>query len=105
MKNLKDQIGQMFDNLQSNVSPVGKRTIEVDAQSIVVVLSCNSLGDLDGALDVITVEPEFNVREAARIMADLNIKRLLVAGPEGELIGIFTSSDLTEIIAKSPLEF
>jgi CBS domain-containing protein len=53
---------------------------------------------------LITIKPEFHLREAARIMAELHIKRLLVMENE-KLVGIFTASDLADIISKAPLNF
>ncbi len=54
---------------------------------------------------LITIGPNYHVREAARIMSDMNIKRLLVVEPDAGLVGIFTASDLARVIARSPLEF
>jgi CBS domain-containing protein len=53
---------------------------------------------------LITISPEYSVRESARIMADLKIKRLVVTEND-EVKGIFTASDLARVIARSPLEF
>ncbi|MDD4898647.1 MAG: CBS domain-containing protein [Methanocellales archaeon] len=52
---------------------------------------------------IVTINPDFNIREAARIMADLKIKRLLVMKDE-KIIGIFTAADLADFIARSSLE-
>ena len=54
---------------------------------------------------LVTVGPQFSIREATRIMAEMKIKRLLVLEPDDGLVGIFTASDLAEVIAGSPLEF
>ena len=69
---------------------------------------------LEGSLDdevgkycsspLITVSPDYSLREAARIMADMKIKRLVVIEND-EVVGIFTASDLAKAIAKAPLEF
>lgn len=53
---------------------------------------------------IVTINPEFHIREAAKIMADLRIKRLVVMKDE-ELIGIFTATDLADFIARYPLDF
>ncbi len=53
---------------------------------------------------LITVSGNYSVRECARIMSDLKIKRLIVAS-RGKIKGIFTSSDLARAISKSPLNF
>lgn len=52
---------------------------------------------------IVTINPDFHIKEAARIMADLKIKRLLVMKDE-KIIGIFTAADLADFIAKSTLE-
>ncbi len=53
---------------------------------------------------IITINPDFHIREAAKIMADMKIKRLLVMKDE-KIIGIFTAADLADVIAKYPLDF
>ncbi len=53
---------------------------------------------------LITVNQRFTVREAARIMKDMKIKRLLVADGE-EIVGIFTAADFVEVIAETPFDF
>ncbi len=50
------------------------------------------------------VNPDFNLKEAARIMTQLNIRRLPVIENE-KLIGILTSADITRALANSPLKF
>jgi CBS domain-containing protein len=50
------------------------------------------------------ISPEFDLKEAARIMSQLKIRRLPVI--EGEkLVGILTSADIIRALAKAPLEF
>jgi CBS domain-containing protein len=67
-------------------------------------------GSMDDEVDrytstpLITVSPDFNVREVARIMADMKIKRLVVTEND-EVRGIFTAADLAKVISKSPLDF
>ncbi|AEA46409.1 CBS domain-containing protein [Archaeoglobus veneficus] len=68
---------------------------------------------LEGSLDeevgkyastpLIVITPDYDVREAARIMADMKIKRLVVMEDE-EVKGIFTSADLARVIAESSFE-
>lgn len=53
---------------------------------------------------MVTVGREFSVREVARVMAEMKIKRLPVMD-KGRIVGIFTASDLADVIAKSPLDF
>ena len=48
---------------------------------------------------LITVSPDYTVRESAKIMADMGIKRLVVV-ENGEIKGIFTASDLAKVVAK-----
>ncbi|RLI89811.1 MAG: histidine kinase [Archaeoglobales archaeon] len=52
---------------------------------------------------LIVISPDYDVREAARIMADMKIKRLVVMEGE-EVKGIFTAADLAKVIAESPVE-
>lgn len=47
---------------------------------------------------LITIDPDFRLREAARIMADMKVKRLVVMENE-KLVGIFTASDLAMALA------
>ncbi|MFC1787153.1 cyclic nucleotide-binding/CBS domain-containing protein [Halobacteriota archaeon] len=53
---------------------------------------------------IVTINPDFHIRESAKIMADLRIKRLVVMKDE-ELIGIFTAADLADVIARHPIDF
>ncbi len=53
---------------------------------------------------LITVSPDYSLREAARIMADMKIKRLIVIEND-KVVGIFTAADLAKAIAKAPLDF
>jgi len=52
---------------------------------------------------LITVSPTTDVKEAARIMAQMKIRRLAVVR-DGKPIGIFTAADLAKAAGKSPLE-
>lgn len=67
-------------------------------------------GDLEDEVEkytsapLITVSPDYSVKESARIMSDMKIKRLVVIEGE-EVKGIFTAADLADVCAKSPLEF
>jgi len=68
---------------------------------------------LEGSLDddvgkytstpLITVSPDYDLKEATRIMADMRIKRLVVV-EDGKIVGILTASDIVKAIAKAPLE-
>ncbi len=53
---------------------------------------------------LITVSGDYSVRECARMMSDMKIKRLIITS-RGEIKGIFTASDLARVISKSPLDF
>jgi len=55
---------------------------------------------MSSPLTVIT--PDFELREAARIMTQLKIRRLPVV-EEGQLLGIITSADITRAIGENPL--
>lgn len=66
------------------------------------VLLSGSLEDEVGkyaSSPLIVVSPDYEVKEAARIMADLGIRRLVVM-EEGEIRGIFTSSDLVRVLGR-----
>jgi len=53
---------------------------------------------------LVTVSGDYSVRECARMMSDMKIKRLIVTS-RGKIKGIFTASDLARVISKSPLDF
>jgi CBS domain-containing protein len=53
---------------------------------------------------LITVDENYSVKECARIMSDMGVRRLLVTS-SGKLVGIFTSSDLTRVLSRAPLDF
>ena len=70
------------------------------------VLLEGSLDDDDGkytSTPLITVSPDYDLKEATRIMADMRIKRLVVV-EDGKIVGILTASDIVKAIAKAPLE-
>jgi len=52
---------------------------------------------------LITVAATTDVKEAARIMAEMKVRRL-IAVRDGKPIGIFTAADLAKAVGKSPLE-
>jgi CBS domain-containing protein len=52
---------------------------------------------------MITISPEADIKEAAKVMTEMHVKRLVVF-EKGEMVGIFTSSDLAKAISKAPLE-
>lgn len=54
---------------------------------------------------LVTIKPDVGLREAARMMSELHIRRLPVVDDEGRLLGIITSSDIVSAIAKYGLEF
>ena len=52
---------------------------------------------------MITVTATTDVKEAARIMTEMKVRRLVVVR-DGKPIGIFTAADLAKAAGKSPLE-
>lgn len=52
---------------------------------------------------LIFVKPDIHIREAAKIMVEMRIRRLPVIEND-KLVGIFTSSDFVEAICKYPFE-
>ena len=48
------------------------------------------------------ISPDFDIKEAARAMAQLKIRRLPVV-KEGKLVGILTSSDITRAMGDATL--
>jgi CBS domain-containing protein len=58
------------------------------------------------AKPLVTVKPETSLREAARIMSQLHVRRLPVVDEKaGKLVGVFTSADLSSALAKYTLTF
>ena len=51
----------------------------------------------------ITVTPSRDMREAAHIMAEMKVRRLVVV-QDGKPIGIFTAADLAKAVGKLPLD-
>jgi len=68
---------------------------------------------LEGSLDdevgkytstpLIIVSPDYDLKEATRIMSDMKIKRLVVV-EDDKIVGILTASDVVSAIAKAPLK-
>lgn len=52
---------------------------------------------------LITVPPTADVKEAARIMAEMRVRRLVVV-QNGKPIGLFTAADLAKAVGKFPLD-
>lgn len=52
---------------------------------------------------LMTVSPAADVKEAAHIMAEMKVRRLVVV-QDGRPVGIFTSADLAKAVGRSPLE-
>jgi signal-transduction protein with cAMP-binding, CBS, and nucleotidyltransferase domain len=52
---------------------------------------------------LITVSPAADVKEAARIMAEMKVRRLVVV-QDGKPIGVFTAADLARAVGKFPLD-
>lgn len=74
---------------------------ERDFLSKVIPEGCE-LGDVSvgsyASKPLITISPNFLLKEAASIMADMKVKRLVVMDKD-ELVGIFTASDLALALA------
>jgi len=77
-------------DLLSKVLPDGK-----DLKSISVGAYASS--------PLITVAPTADVKEAARIMTEMRVRRLVVV-EQGKPIGLFTAADLATAVGKYPLE-
>lgn len=56
-----------------------------------------------GSSPLVTVAPTTDVKEAARIMAEMKVRRLVVI-EDGKPIGVFTSADLARAVGKFPLD-
>ena len=56
-----------------------------------------------GSSPLVTVTPTTDVKEAARIMAEMRVRRLVVV-EDGKPIGLFTAADLAKAVGKFPLE-
>jgi signal-transduction protein with cAMP-binding, CBS, and nucleotidyltransferase domain len=52
---------------------------------------------------LITVAPTTDVKEAARIMAEMKVRRLVVV-QDRQPIGVFTAADLARAVGKFPLD-
>lgn len=50
---------------------------------------------------VITIQPSDSLAEAARLMTEHHVHRLVVVGPHGEPVGVISESDLVREIADS----
>jgi CBS domain-containing protein len=50
--------------------------------------------------ELVTVTPETDLKTCAKLMLDRQISSLLVVDSSGNLMGIFTKSDLTDVFAK-----
>jgi CBS domain-containing protein len=49
---------------------------------------------------LITVSPEATMEDAAKLMAEYGIRRLVIIGRDGGLAGIVTAVDLAKVLAK-----
>jgi CBS domain-containing protein len=54
-----------------------------------------TVGDI-ASKDVVTVDPEQSLEEAARLMADHQVRRLPVTEEDGKLVGILAQADIAE---------
>ena len=52
---------------------------------------------------LVTATPTTDVKQAARIMTDLRVRRLVII-QDGKPIGMFTAADLTKAVGSLPLE-
>ena len=65
-------------------------------------LAAVTVGD-HASSPLITVEPTTDVKEAARIMAEMRVRRLVVV-QDGKPIGVFTAADLAKAVGRNPLD-
>ncbi len=65
-------------------------------------LNSVTVGDFASS-PLITVEPTTDVKEAARIMAEMRVRRLVVV-KDGKPIGLFTAADLARAVGRQPLD-
>jgi CBS domain-containing protein len=49
---------------------------------------------------LITISPKATMRDAAKLMSEYKIRRLLVVDEDGSLIGIASADDLAKVLAK-----
>ena len=49
---------------------------------------------------LITIGPEAKMSDAAELMSEYMIRRLIVVGQDGSLVGIITAGDLAKVLAK-----
>lgn len=63
----------------------------------------SSVGDLMTP-DPVTIAPDRRIRDAARVMLDVGVKRLPVVTESGELIGIISRADVMKSYARSDSE-
>jgi len=49
---------------------------------------------------LITIGPDAKMSDAAELMSEYMIRRLIVVGPDGNLVGIRTAGDLARVLAK-----
>ena len=65
-------------------------------------LASTKVGDYASS-PLITVAPTTDIKEAARIMTEMKVRRLVVV-QDGKPIGVFTAADLARAVGKSPLD-
>jgi len=82
--------------------PVGIFT-ERDMISRVLLKSVDTARSVEEFMSkpITGIGPDYDLKEAARAMVQLNVKRLPVV-EDGRLIGIITSSDIVRAIAEEP---
>src|SRR5688572_30313684 len=69
-------------------------TVEIGSDPMTVRAILSAKGG-----NVITIEPNANVEQAAKILAERRIGALVVTGPEQRVVGIVSERDIVAILA------
>ena len=122
VKDVMESNVQTID-LNKNVAEAAKQMLAKGSGSVVVVQQDNAVGILterdivtkvvaDGlepskvivrdimSTPLVTVRPEAGITEAAKLMSEYQIRRLVVTDQSGSLAGIVTAGDLARTLAK-----
>ena len=61
-----------------------------------------TVGEVMSKKDLVTIPPEMPLRQAAQLMHEQSVRRLLVVDPAGNLIGVLTRGDIVQFMASHP---